>query len=576
LPGIKLDKDDLEGVAANHVTVTPGGLGFSGIRARFSQPLLLVFGMVGVVLLICCANIANLLLTRAAARAREMGVRMAIGARRVRLVRQMLTESVLLAVLGTTCGALLAVWVTQMLLRLASNSPNPIPLDVHPDLRVLGFTLGITLLTAVLFGLVPGLRAVRVDLIGALKPSMGRTGQAGGRGGKFRAGKTLVVAQVAICLLLLSGAGLLARSLNNLMKQDVGFERERLLVMETDPVASGYTQQQMEALMRDVSGALAELPGVSGVVPSYNGLFSGTENVTLLGVGDLKRTSRSDRTACYDMVGPDYFPILGARMVAGRGIGPQDTATSPRVAVLSTAMARYLYPGIDPIGHHIITGDAEKPVPVEVVGVVSDIKENSLSEEASRRFFVPISQSPDEIGFLRFIVRTPGDPAALKKTVQSRMADRFPNLRITNNEPVTDNMREDITEQRMLAQLSSLFGGLALVLAVTGLYGVMSYTTSLRTNEIGIRMALGAERGAVLRMVLGESLVLLAVGIVAGLALAVGVLRVLSGRLFGLTATDPATFAAATLVVGLAVVLAGYLPARRSSRVDPLVALREE
>jgi predicted permease len=576
LPGIKLDKDDLEGIASEHVKVSPGGLGFSSVRARFSQPLLLVFGMVGVVLLICCANIANLLLTRSAGRTREIGVRLAIGAGRVRLVQQLLTESILLAVLGTACGALLAVWASRMLLQLASGGPNPIPLDVHPDFRVLGFALGITLLTAVLFGLAPGLRALRVDLLSALKPSLGRTGQAGRQSGKFRAGKALVIAQVAVSLLLLTGAGLLARSLNNLIHQDVGFDRDRLLNVETDPVAGGYTQKQMDALMRDVTASLAELPGVTAVVPSYNGLFSGTDSATLLGFGDLKRTGRDDRVAYYDQVGPDYFQIVGAHIVEGRGIGPQDTETSPKVAVLSTAMARHLYPGVNPVGHHIIMGDAEHPVPVEVVGVVSDIKESNLAEEPSRRFFVPISQRPDDIGYLRFILRTPGDPGALKKSVQTRLAERFPNLRVEDNAPVLENMRSDITEQRMLAQLASLFGGLALVLAVTGLYGVMSYTTSMRTNEIGIRMALGAERGAVLRMVLGESLTLLAAGILAGLALAAGVLRVLSSQLFGLSPADPLTFGASLLLLAGAVLLAGYLPARRASRVDPLVALREE
>jgi predicted permease len=576
LPGIKLDSDDLVGIANSHVKVTPGGLGFSSVRERFMQPLLLLFGMVGVVLLICCANIANLLLTRAAGRTREIGVRLAIGAGRGRLMRQLLTESVLLSLCGAACGAVLAVWASRMLLLLASRGPNPIPLDVHPDWRVLGFTLGITMLTAVLFGLAPGLRAVRVDLLSALKPSTGRTGQAGGTGGRFRAGKALVVAQVAVCLLLLTGAGLLARSLNNLMQQDVGFDRDHLLEVVTDPVASGYAQTQMVSLMREVSASLAELPGVSGAVPSYNGLFSGTDNATLLGAGDLKRTSRDDRVNFYDMVGSDYFRIVGAHIVEGRGIGPEDTETSPRVAVLSTAMARYLYPGINPVGHHLISGDAEHPVSVEVVGVVGDIKENGLGEQAVRRFFVPIAQSPDDIGYLRFILRTQGEPGALKKVVQTRMTERFPNLQVRDVSPVLDYMRDDITEQRMLAQLASLFGGLALVLAVTGLYGVMSYTTSLRTNEIGIRMALGAERGKVLRMVLGESLVLLGAGLVLGLALAAGALRVLSSSLFGLSATDPLTYGASMLVLGLAVVLAGYLPARRAARVDPLVALREE
>jgi len=576
LPKVKLDQDDQAAIARRHAIVSPGGLGFSSVRARFMQPLLLLFGMVAVVLLICCANIANLLLTRAAGRAREIGVRLAIGAGRGRLVRQLLTESVLLSLLGAACGAALAVWASRMLLLLASNGPNPIPLDVHPDWRVLGFTLGITMFTAVLFGLAPGVRAVRVDLLSALKPSMGRTGQAGGGRGKFRAGKALVVAQVAVCLLLLTGAGLLARSLNNLMQQDVGFDRDHLLVLETDPVASGYSQKQMDSIMRDVSASLTELPGVSGVVTSYNGLFSGTENATLLGVGDLKRTSPDDRTNFYDMVGPDYFQIVGARIVEGRGLGPQDTETSPKVAVVSQAMARYLYPGIDPLGHHLLMGDEQHPMPVEIVGVSGDIKERELAEAPTRRFFLPMAQRPDEIGYLRFILRTPGEPGAVIKSVKTRMEERFPGLHVLSVSPVLDNMRDDITEQRMLAQLSTLFGVLALVLAVTGLYGVMSYTTSLRTNEIGIRMALGAERGSVVRMILGESLWLLGGGIVAGLALAAATLRVLSSRLFGLSAADPLTFGAAIGVLGAAVLLAGFLPARRAARVDPLVALREE
>jgi predicted permease len=572
LPGIRLDADDMAGIAADHVKVSDGALGFSFVRAHFSQPLLLVFGMVGVVLLICCANVANLLLARASGRAREIGVRMAVGAGRARVVRQLLTESILLSLLGTSLGMLLAMWASRLLLRLASRDLNPLPLDVHPDLRVLGFTLSMAMLTAVLFGLAPAVGAIRVDLLSALKPSMGRTGQAG----KVRTGKALVTAQVAVSLLLLTGAGLLARSLTNLTWQDVGFDRSHLLVVETDPVASGFGEKQLDALMRDVSASLAELPGVAGVATSYNGIFSGTDSVALLGPGDLRRTGREDRTAAYDQVGPDYFQVVGAHIVRGRGIGPEDTETSQRVAVVSAAMARHLYPGIDPVGRHIIMGDAEHPLPVEVVGVVRDIKENHLAEEASRRFFVPISQRVDAVGALRFIVRTRGEPGALKNEVRARLAERHPNLRLLDVDAVADLMATDVREQRMLAQLASFFGVLALLLAVTGLYGVMSYATSRRTNEIGVRMALGAESGAVLRMVLGESLGLLAGGIVMGLLLAAGALRVLSSRLFGLSAADPSTLVGAIAVLAAAVLLAGYLPARRASHVDPMAALRDE
>ena len=576
LPGVKLDPDDVQSIANLHVIVTPGGMGFSSVRARFAQPLFLLFGMVGVVLLICCANIANLMLTRAAGRTREIGVRLAIGAGRGRLVRQMFTECLLLAIAGTAGGALLAAWGTRLLLQFASFTSDPIPLNVQPDLRVLGFTLGIAVLTALLFGLAPAMRAIRVDLLTALKPAMGRSGQAAGTGGKFRLGKALVIAQVAVSLVLLAGAGLLARSLGNLFQQDVGFDRDHLLEVETDPVAGGYADAQLNPVMSQAAAALAELPGVTGVVTSYNGLFSGTESETLLGHGDLKRTERNDRLALYDQVGPDYFQIIGAHIVRGRGIGPQDTETSQKVAVIGSRMANHLYEGVDPIGHYLNYGDDEHPVPIQIVGVVSDIKEGDLSADAGRRFFVPILQRPDAVGFLRFILRTPGDPRALRSAVRARLAERFPNLRILDVSPVAELMREDITAQRLLAQLALFFGGLALVLAVTGLYGVMSYTTSQRTNEIGIRMALGAERGTVLRMVLGESAGLLAAGVVVGVLLAFGALRVLSSRLFGVSPSDPLTLAGAVAVLGAAVLLAGYLPARRASRVDPLVALREE
>ena len=576
LAGLKLDNEEQQEIAKKHLPVSEGGAGFSAVRARFTQPLLLLFGMVGVVLLICCANIANLLLTRAGARAREIGVRLAMGAGRARLIRQLLTESFLLALLGTACGALLAVWATQILLQLASRGPNPIPLDVRADPRVLGFVLAVSILTAILFGLAPALQAIRVNILSALKPSQGRTGTAAGSRPKFNLGKSLVIAQVAVSLLLLAGAGLLGRSLRNLGQQDVGFDRDHLLEVEMDPLGSGYDEQHMNTLMSEETAALEELPGVQGVVNSYNGLFSGTENDTILGEGDLKRTNREDREVNYDMVGPGYFQTIGARMLRGRGITGEDTESSPKVAVIDSLAAKFFYPGADPIGHYLVMGDENKPVPVRIVGVVSDIKERDLSADAGRRVFLPIRQRPDAIYYLRSLVRTAGNPMAMKNSVRARLAERFPNLRILDNSPVAELMRDDMTEQRMLAQLSMVFGGLALVLAVTGLYGVMSYTTSLRTNEIGIRMALGAERGAVLRMILGESLWLLADGILAGLVLAAAGLRVLSSRLFGLSATDPLTFGAAAGVLGLAVLLAGYLPARRAARVDPLVALREE
>lgn len=575
LPSVKLDADDLASIKDFHVPMSPCATGFSSVRARYSQPLLLLFGMVGVVLLICCANIANLMLTRAASRAREIGIRLAVGAGRWRLVRQMLTECLLLSLLGTALGAVLAAWCVDFLLRLASTGPRSIPLDVHPDARVFGFTLSIAALTAVLFGLAPALRATRVDLIAALKPALGRSGQAGGPGGKLRAGKVLVISQVAVCLVLLTGAGLLVRSLGNVLRQDVGFDRDHLLLIESDPVASGFDQKRISVLSRELPGELAQLPGVSAAVASYNGLFDGTDNGSTFQLEGAQRASRKDLEAAYDMVGAGYFQTVGARILLGRGIGPQDTETSPKIVVLAEGMARYFYGTESPLGKHLLMGDAAH-TPFEIVGVVKDIKQSNLAEDTPRRFFLPLEQRSDEAGYLRFLLRTPGDPRAVQNSVRAFLAQRYPNLLVLENETVADLMRDSVAEERLLAQLSALFGALALVLAATGLYGVMSYTTSRRTNEIGIRMALGAESGDVLRMVLGESLVLLGAGVAGGILLALAALRILSSRLFELSATDPATMVAATAILAGAVLVAAYLPARRALRVDPLVALRYE
>jgi predicted permease len=579
LPGVKLDADDLAIIAKNHVQVTASATGFSSVRARFSQPLLLLFGMVGVVLLICCANIANLLLTRASGRAKEIGIRLAVGAGRLRLIRQMLTESLLLSLLGTALGAILAAWCSSFLLGLASNSPRPIPLDVHPDLRVFGFTLGVAALTAILFGLAPALRATKVDLIGALKPTLGSTGDAGGHGGKLSAGKALVIAQVAVCLLLLSGAGLLVRSLGNLLHQDVGFDRDHLLLVDSDPFGSGFDGKRIIALSRDLSRELAQMPGVASAVAANNGLFDGSDNGSTFQIEGSQRTGRDDLQAAYDIVGADYFRAIGARILLGRGIEARDSETSPKVTVLTEGMSRFFYGNESPIGKHILIGGPPNVTAFEIVGVVNDIKQGDLAEEPARRFFIALGQqTPDvgDFGYLRFLLRTPGDPHAVANSVRALLAQRYPNLLVLENETVADLMQDSVAEERLLAQLSSLFGVLALLLAATGLYGVMSYSTSRRTNEIGVRMALGAERGDVLRMVLGASLRLLAAGVAGGLLLTVAALRVLSSRLYGLSASDPATIAAATAILALAVLLAAYLPARRATKVDPLRALRYE
>jgi len=572
--GSNLPPDRLRQLAGQKIKIRPGDKGASPLREDSGEPLLVLMAVVFLVLLIACANVANLSLARSAARQREMGIRLAIGASRGRLIRQLLTESFVLALIGGAVGILFAVWTSDMLLRMASSGGNPAPLDIHPDLRVLAFTTGLSMLTGLVFGLAPALRGTRVDVSSTLKEnSRGVIGS----GARISLGKALVISQVAISLLLLIGAGLFLRTLQNLQRVDLGYPRERLLLVHIDALAAGYQGAQRAAVFQNLLERFRSMPGVRGVTVSENGLFSANESGDQISVEGYKPQKKGDDHARWDQIGPNYFSTIGIPMLLGREIGPQDAGTSARVCVINESMARFYFAGQNPIGKHVTDEFPDSHFTFQIVGVSKDDRDHQLRGEIQRRFYIPFFQGmsgiPEEGNFE---IRTFADPSSLIRTVRQQVEQVDRSLPISSAKPLGELLDERLTQERLLAQLCVFFGALALVLASVGLYGVLSHSIARRTNEIGIRMALGARQGTVLGMVLRETAAVVAIGIAIGVPVALALTRLVSSKLYGLKATDPLTIAAASLVLAAVAMFAGYLPARRASRVDPLVALRYE
>lgn len=549
--------------------VTPGGAGFSHLRSRFSRPLSTLMAIVALVLLIACANVANLLLERATGRRKEISVRLALGAGRGRLVRQLLTESLLLAGLGGALGVLFAFWADAALLGLIGVSRSG-ALDLRPNLHVLAFTAAVALLTGILFGLAPAVRATRVELAPALKESSRNV--AGPVRRRWPLGKVLVVAQFAISLLLLIGAGLFVRTLVNLQRLDLGFPREGLVMMELDPVAAGYPEESLKGLLSQLLERLKAVPGVSGVTLSENGIFSGTDSGTSIVIPGRPALSDADDDVSYDRVGPDYFKVVGIPILQGRGIGPRDRAGALRVAVINEAMARFYFPGQSPLGQRFAESNAPD-ILYEIVGVSRDVRDHDLRGPVERRYYAPMLQAVESLSAFNFEIRAP-EPRGVLKPIREAVRSFDPRLTVLDLAPLDANIDASIGDEHLVAKLSVVFGALALLLASIGLYGVISYTIARRTNEIGIRMALGASEGRVLWMVLRETLLLALAGIVLGLLAVLASARVLSSRLFGLSAYDPLTITAATAVLVTVAVIAGFIPGSRATRVDPTEALR--
>ena len=575
--GAKLSVDDRASLEKSKQTieVSSGGAGLSYLRHEFRRPLLLLMGVVGLVLLIACVNVANLLLARATGRSKEIAVRMAIGARPVRLVRQLLTESVLLALCGGVLGVLLAQWGATLLVRTSFGAGTVRALDIHPDAHILAFTAGVCLLAGILFGLAPALRALGIPVSSTLKEGA-RGGTATGAA-KWSTGKILVAAQVTLSLLVLFAAGLLVRTLRNLQDVAFGYERQHLVIVRPDFIAAGYKHEQLPGLAQRLLDPLSAIPGVTGATVSENGLFSGTESADAIKVEGYTSRQDSDNVANDDWVGPHYFKIVGIPILLGRGIGPQDVESSNKVAVINEAMAKFYFPGVNPIGRKFVIDDGEQRLrPIEIVGVCRDFRDHNLRDAVPRRFFLSYYQSILPDLEVHFVLRVAGDPTSVIAAVRQQLKNFDPNIVIREADTLNHMVDDYIAQERLVAQLSSLFAGLALLLACVGLYGVMSYTVSGRTREIGVRMALGAQRRDVLWMVLREALVLVGVGVIVGVPAAFGTSRLLQNMLYALSGVDPLSMGVAVAMLLMVAAVAGYIPARRATKVDPMVALRYE
>jgi len=526
------------------------------------------------VLLIACANVANLLLARAASRHREMAVRTALGAGRWRVVRQLLTESLLLAAFGGTLGLLLAMWGTDL---LVAASPQDIPRlkEVGLDPRVVVFTSAVTILTGVLFGLAPALQVSKVELAESLKE--GSRGSTEG-GGRRRVRSLLVVSEVAISLLLLVVAGLLIKSFARLHEVNPGFNPENVLTAGLSLSRTKYqTPEQQANFFREAERRAGEAPGVVAVgLVDVLPLSGDNSTSTFFVDGRPLLTGAEKPSANYRVISPNYFGAMGIPLMRGRAFGERDAKDSPAVIIINDAFARKHFPGEDALGKRIIieTDPSVDPDPParEVVGVVGDVRQMSLEARAVPDFYVPYLQAPERVMYL--VARSASDTAASSLRGAVKEVDR--EQYIPDIEPMSRYLADSVAQRRFQMMLLGLFAAVALVLAGVGLYGVMSYTVTQRTHEIGLRMALGAQMGDVLKMVVRQGLFLALVGVALGLVAAFAMTRAISSLLYEVSPTDPATFAGVAALLVAVTLLSCIIPARRATKVDPMVALRYE
>ena len=562
------------GILKQNLVLHDAGAGVSSLRANFTDPLYVLMAVVALVLVIACANVANLLLARATARQKEMGVRLALGAGRARIVRQFLTESLVLSVAGGLLGSLLAVYGVQLLVAMVGSRRGSVALDARPDLRVLGFTIAVSLLTGLIFGLAPAWRSAAVNVSGTLKEAgRGITGS----GAKIGTGKILAIGQIALSVMLLIGAGWFIRTLRNLENVDLGYRREKLALVNVDFLSAGYSGERLPIAYNEVRERLARIPGVSGVAYSSNGLFSGGESGDKISVEGYKSQKPRDLHARFDQAGPGYFATVGIPILLGRDIGPQDVESAESVCVVNEAFAKFYFGPQNPIGKHVTDEFPDTRKTFTIVGVARDARDHSLRGEVFRRFYLSAMQPLGEFPpGMTYEIRTFGEPGAVLQAARKAILAFDPAIPIGSVQPFVALLDDNLRQERIIAQLSTLFGGVALLLAAIGLYGVLSYAVAQRTNEIGIRMALGAERGTVVRMILRETAVLIAIGLAAGVPASLACGRLVQSKMFGLKPADPTTLAAALGIMIAVAILSGYLPARRASRVDPLAALRCE
>jgi putative ABC transport system permease protein len=547
------------------------GAGVSNLRERYQDSLSLLLAIAGLVLLIACANLANLMLARASAREREIAVRLALGASRGRLIRQLLAESLLLAVIGAAIGAFLAQGLSRFLISSISQEGNPLFLDLSLDWRLLGFMGGLAVLTSLLFGLAPAFRATRT-MPGAILKAGGR-GLTAGRE-KFSLRRLLVVSQVALSLILLFGALLFARTLQKLMSVDPGFNQEGVVIASVNFRNLNLPRERRQEYKRDLLERVRALPGVeSAANATFYPLSGGGWNsiVQILGVEPTRKGESH-----FNRVSPGYFKTLKANLLAGRDFDQRDTLTSPKVAVVNETFARRFFDGANPLGKRFVIGPGSGNPPVyEIIGLVNDMKYRRMREDFRPTAFVAEAQDRDPITFSRFIIRSNLSSGALITSVKQAILESSPEVSLSFRIFKTQ-IRDGLMRERLMATLSGFFGLLAVLLAMVGLYGVLSYTVAQRRNEIGVRMALGANRFRIFKLIMGEAGALLLIGLGLGGVLAVLAARSASAMLYGLEPGDPLTIGLAILLLGAVGLFASYLPARRAAGQDPMSALREE
>ena len=552
----------------------PAANGLSDLHRQFERPLEVLMAVVGLVLLIACAHIAGLMLARAAARRREIAVRQALGASRRRLVRQLLTECVLLSSAGALLGILFARWGAALLVRYISTTRTAIFLDLSLDGRILGFTATIAALTCVLFGLLPAHRSTRVSLNSALKGGQALEGE---RPGRVRAHKWIVASQVALSLVLLVAAGLLLRSFAKLATLDLGFDRNNVLLVGANLKTAKVPPERQIATFEEIETRLSALPGVVAIGRSVITPISGGGWNEWIRTDWSKGLTGHDALSWFNCVSPGYFKTLRLPLLAGRNFSSEDTKTSAAVAIVNQALARRFFPALNPIGKTFRIDDiGGKPgPPIQVVGVVKDAKYESVREDADPTAFLPATQVPGMFEAETLELRTATPPSALISLIETAVAGVNKEIPLEFH-TLAEQVDDSLVQERSLAVLSAFFGGLALLLAMVGLYGALSYMVTQRQTEFGIRMALGAEAGSIMRLVMWEVAVILTGGIVAGVLISLAATRVLEELLFGLGARNPETFAGAVALLSAVAAIAGCLPARRATRVDPMMTLRHE
>ena len=558
---------------ARHLSLRPGGRGISSVRDQAAGPLIVLMCMVGVLLLIACANVANLLIARAAGRQKEISIRLALGAGRRRLLRQLLAEGLCLSIAGGVLGILVAIWTADLLLSYMPADPGMIGWSSRLDIRVLGFGLAISLATGVFFGLAPAWETFRIDLAANLKEQaasvMGSRSQLG-----FR--RALVAAQLGLSLMLLIGAGLFARSLFNLKQVNPGFRSDHLLGFAVQPSLNGYSQTRIRFLYERLNDSIASLPQVRAVAMAEVPLLAGSIDMTGIDVPGYQPKEGESTSIRDNWVGPGYFSAMGIPLLSGREFTKQDDANAPKVAVINEPMARQYFGHDNPIGRRFRFASKKADTgAMEVVGVVRDGKHSDLREESHSFAYFPYTQH-DSIMRMTFYVRTSQDAPSVGAALRNQVRQADPNLPVFDMKTVEQQIDESVYAERLVAVLSTFFGMLATLLAAIGLYGVMAYTVSRRTREIGLRMALGAARQTVLRMIMREVGWLALLGIGVAVPAAYGLSRYIQSQLFNVKGDDPMVFGAATLALAGVAAVAGLIPAMRATKIDPLKALRHE